>query len=117
MMIHRRLLEDDSKGVNEALNETSSNGKGLTQRVRHYVVFGDSYRNVQVKNDQKVRIAIAETNSSPFSKVTIRSCPFKVPSGVKLYMRPNLDGSYLVRIQSFLLEEVSVNMIDGWFIS
>lgn len=43
-MIHRRLLKDDSRGVGEPLNETEVDGKGLTQNVRHYIVFGDKYR-------------------------------------------------------------------------
>ena len=57
-MLHRRLLKDDSRGVNEALNETDTDGEGLRQRVRHYVVFGDKWRDTQVQNDQKVAVTI-----------------------------------------------------------
>lgn len=32
-------------------------------------------------------------------------------------MRPYPDGSYLVRVQSFQPEEVTVNLIDGWIVS
>uniref|UniRef100_A0A8C4Q1D9 Alpha-mannosidase n=2 Tax=Eptatretus burgeri TaxID=7764 RepID=A0A8C4Q1D9_EPTBU len=35
LMIHRRLLFDDFRGVGEALNETGANGQGLTIRGRH----------------------------------------------------------------------------------
>ena len=45
---------DDERGVEEPLNETDSKGKGLTQIVRHYVVFGDRYREVQKWNDQRI---------------------------------------------------------------
>lgn len=31
---------DDARGVGEPLNETESDGKGLIQHVRHFVVFG-----------------------------------------------------------------------------
>ena len=36
LMIHRRLLHDDQKGVNEALNETAF-GKGLVVRGKHFL--------------------------------------------------------------------------------
>ena len=39
IMIHRRLLVDDLRGVNEALDERE-NGMGLTQLVRHRIVWG-----------------------------------------------------------------------------
>lgn len=57
-MLHRRLLMDDSRGVDEPLNELDTDGEGLRQRVRHYVVFGERWRDVQVQNDQKVAITI-----------------------------------------------------------
>jgi hypothetical protein len=37
--VHRRILYDDSWGVDEALNETAF-GKGLVARGRHYVMAG-----------------------------------------------------------------------------
>jgi hypothetical protein len=46
-MIHRRLIEDDSRGVGEPLNESEViNGRtvGLTQSVKHWIVFGPKYR-------------------------------------------------------------------------
>ncbi|XP_059158649.1 lysosomal alpha-mannosidase-like [Physella acuta] len=38
LMLHRRLLHDDSRGVNEALNETGSDGRGLVVQGSLYVV-------------------------------------------------------------------------------
>ena len=46
-MIHRRILLDDYKGVEECLNETENNGIGLTQKMKHYLIFSDGIeRNV-----------------------------------------------------------------------
>lgn len=39
LMVHRRLLHDDSFGVGEPLNETAF-GKGLVVRGKHYLVLG-----------------------------------------------------------------------------
>lgn len=41
VMVHRRLLHDDSFGVDEQLNETAF-GDGLTVRGTHYLVLSDS---------------------------------------------------------------------------
>ncbi|XP_063708825.1 lysosomal alpha-mannosidase-like [Culicoides brevitarsis] len=40
LMVHRRLLKDDAFGVEEALNETESNSKGIVARGKHWVVIG-----------------------------------------------------------------------------
>ena len=39
VMVHRRLMVDDQRGVGEALNETGQFGEGLIIRGRHWVVF------------------------------------------------------------------------------
>ena len=100
LMINRRLIKDDYRGVEEPLNETDADGKGLRQKFRHYVVFGDNYRQVQKNNDQKIMISFSSTTTNTFAKSTIRKSPFNVPSSVKLYLRPFDDGSYLVRLHN-----------------
>lgn len=40
LMLHRRTIFDDERGVFEALNETDADGKGMRQYIRHYIVFG-----------------------------------------------------------------------------
>ncbi|CAD8098565.1 unnamed protein product [Paramecium sonneborni] len=39
LMIHRRLLKDDARGVGEPLNEKQSNGRGLNQIFQHTLTF------------------------------------------------------------------------------
>jgi hypothetical protein len=104
LMVHRRLLADDWRGVDENLNETEViNGKevGLTQSIRHYVVFGNNFRKVQKQNDQKILITIAPSTSGSFSSGQLRPAALKVPDSVKLYLRPMFNtNSYLFRLHN-----------------
>ncbi len=40
-MIHRRTVFDDARGVDEALNERQPDGKGLKQKVKHHIHYGE----------------------------------------------------------------------------
>jgi lysosomal alpha-mannosidase len=100
IMIHRRLLDDDHRGVVEPLNEIEADGQGLRQTVRHALVFGNEYRAVQMMDDQRIQPTFAKSQSNSFSSVSIRKAPITVPSAVKLYLRPFEDGSYLLRLHN-----------------
>lgn len=116
-MVHRRTIADDARGVGEPLNEGGLDGKGLVQIVRHFVVFGDNYRKVQMSNDQKVSISFVESTSATFIKNSPTPNPFPVPANIKLFFRPFEDGSYLLRLQSFSASSVSVSVPTGWAVT
>jgi len=82
------------------LNETDADKNGLRQTFRHYLVFGNNYRNVQKQNDQRILPSFAVVSSNQFSSVNVRKAPISVPSSVKLYLRPFEDGSYLLRFHN-----------------
>lgn len=121
-MIHRRLLEDDGRGVEEPLNETDSDKNGLRQTVRHYLVFGNEYRTVQKWNDQRILPTFAPSTAAAFLAKSIRAAPITVPESVKLYLRPFEDGTYLVRfhnmnpsqsVVSYLYRQLFLYLMDG----
>ena len=68
--------------------------------MRHYLVFGNKYREVQRMNDQKPMIVYAKSSSKSFAKSLIRAPIIKVPSTVKLFLRIFTDNSYLLRLHN-----------------
>jgi hypothetical protein len=99
-MIHRRLLNDDDRGVEEPLNETDADKNGLRQLVRHWVVFGNGYRTVQKWNDQRILPTFVISYTATFASKAISSAPISVPETVKLYLRSFEDGTYLLRLHN-----------------
>lgn len=101
-MIHRRLTHDDDRGVEDPLNEPECGqpNKGLTQSVKHYIVFGNKFRDVQRMKDQKPMVIYAKSSSKTFTKDFTRTPILKVPSNVKLFLRMFTDDSYLLRLHN-----------------
>lgn len=115
IMIHRRLLADDYRGVEEILNETEVNGEGLKLAVRHYVVFSDQYRQVQKWNDQRILPTFGVSHKDRFEEVSIANPPLKVPLMVKLSLRPYTDGTYLIRFHNMNpLNSTEVSLGSEW---
>lgn len=69
----------------------------------------------QKANDQSVVVTWSESNSDDFSKHESLSPVFPVPNDVKIYLRPNTDGTYLFRVHNFnTLDSVTLNINDKW---
>ena len=69
VMINRRLYKDDYKGVNEALNETDSSGKGISFWVKHVVEIID----------------LKTATNSPESEVLNRQTEMKLNQPIQLF--------------------------------
>lgn len=67
-----------------------------------------------MENDQKIAINIIDTTTAAFSKRSPSPVAISVPQSVKLYLRPFLDGTYLLRLQNFDKSQASVTLPDGW---
>ncbi|BFZ17312.1 hypothetical protein BsWGS_20353 [Bradybaena similaris] len=71
LMLHRRLTQDDSRGVGEALNELGSDGKGLIIRGTHYLVLDTPsaaarvYRPLAQEVFLTPQISLSKSNSAP----------------------------------------------------
>jgi hypothetical protein len=110
-MIHRRLLLDDDKGLVEVLDEKDTDGKGLKQRYRHYLLFTNptkgtnQHRRLQLLNDLEplVHVAVSETTSfkrTPTSKELQIPTSFVVPDMAKAFVEANGNGNFLVRFHN-----------------
>jgi hypothetical protein len=101
LMLHRRTVHDDERGVFEPLNETEADGKGLRQIIRHYIVFGEDYRKVQKRNDQPILIMWSNTSASNFTNRQTTPTALHVPDDVKLFLRPLGSDDYILRLHNF----------------
>lgn len=82
LMIHRRLCADDSRGVGENLNEKEpwDTNKGLTQKMRHFIVFSNkdcesskhTPRLIQLHIDFNLLPYFAVTQSNTFVKEQLK---------------------------------------------
>ena len=110
-MIHRRLLNDDWKGVNEPLNESEKNGTiGLTQRMKHWLVFADLSENrdrmLQYQLDTAAIVVLAN-NSLPeflrdprYEETTVNADTYPVIEGFKVYLKDMDNDEYLLRLMN-----------------
>ncbi|GAB6018760.1 hypothetical protein CHUAL_000429 [Chamberlinius hualienensis] len=113
IMLHRRLLYDEDKGVGEALNEPGVDGKGLRVRGKHWVIVSSTEKAAPLH-----RVAGLTASNPPlvFVSPLITTIPdwvasFKtsysgltspLPDNVNLLtVEPWKDGTILLRLEHF----------------
>lgn len=65
LLIHRRTLTDDGFGLDEPLNETDSNGRGIVVRGKHFLILGRPNNKNQMFLEKKIQ-KIATMSPLPF---------------------------------------------------
>ena len=111
IMIHRRLLEDDGRGVGEPLNETEDNKKiGLRQVFKHYLVFGNvtdsRARRLQYQLDTAPIVALANQTLPQFlrspclKEMSLNLNLFQLEHNLKIYLRDVENDTFLLRLMN-----------------
>jgi len=128
VMLNRRMLNDDSRGVGEALNETDWDGQGLRQWVTHTLLFNKTgfsqtktYRQVQLDNDVSNIVMLAATNQTP-ELLSIPQKDYKFDNfndfgqDIKLLSRPLSLTKFLLRFHNtneFLSNNISTKVFSN----
>jgi len=107
LLIHRRLLLDDARGVEENLNELDWDGQGMRQKMTHTLLFtkpgyiDTHYRRVQYTNDQPNLVVLASASAKAVEKTLERSPLQDITLDfVKLFSKPISSTKYLFRFHN-----------------
>ncbi|XP_078495203.1 lysosomal alpha-mannosidase [Ciona intestinalis] len=103
LMVHRRLLGEDSKGVGEALNETGQFGDGLITRGKHWLLL-----DTVMSSAKQHRLLAEEIYMSPLVAFQHHAPSITHESHITSPLPPNIhlltlstttDGGYIVRVE------------------
>ena len=107
-MVHRRLLDDDGRGVGEALDERGADGRGLIVTGRHYVSIlpADLAADVAREGQNLIYSAphISFTNVSSIASYTaaqytnLSFLATDLPTNVELITAQSLNDQLLIRL-------------------
>lgn len=112
LMIHRRILVDDWKGMGEPLNETDPDDQGMRAWMRHWLGFSaknipNEQRTIQYRNDFDLLVLYnfsQETGSDFMELGAKRQWKQELPKNLKYYFTLWTQNELLVRVH---------NMNDG----
>mgnify|MGYP000849733300 FL=1 len=104
VMLHRRILHDDNRGVDEPLNETFPNGEGITVLTKHWLFFSkgpEKQRQLQYDLDTEAMLYLATLSGNSALRPQKPAARRKIGTNeVKLYVRPYDDHQLLVRLHN-----------------
>jgi len=111
LMIQRRILHDDNRGVDQALNETDSKGVGVQVQMTHYLFFSNQGGSVSTRRQIQYDLDTADlvftasitsnrTLTPKQSQQSPKATTQALPPLVKFYIKPYNDTNYLVRLHS-----------------
>ncbi|CAD8084472.1 unnamed protein product [Paramecium primaurelia] len=109
LMIHRRLLKDDARGVGEPLNEKQSNGRGLNQNFQHTLTFfnknnlPNQARQLQYLQDLKPILIFSNCKNEVFPQ-PVKSFKITYPRDLEKMFTPNGQA-----ITKFYLQTIGVD--------
>ncbi|RWS16012.1 lysosomal alpha-mannosidase-like protein, partial [Dinothrombium tinctorium] len=110
LMIHRRLLQDDGFGVDEALNEPGVDKKGLVVRGKHRVFVNDIQESVR-----QMRIMSKSLNNKPIFAFRKRSVPaLQRHRSSLLQASKNNDRSTFVGLNRKLPANIHLLTLEPW---
>ena len=109
LMVHRRLLHDDKRGVDEALNEPGIGGRGLIVRGKFLVLLEPAKSSAKlhrvIAEEEMLRPSLAFSRSSG-SQGSYRALARSLPANVHLLTLESFGKSVLLRLEhQFAVDE------------
>ena len=102
LMVHRRLLHDDKRGVDEALNEPGIGGRGLIVRGKFLVLLEPAKSSAKlhrvIAEEEMLRPSLAFSRSSG-SQGSYRALARSLPANVHLLTLESFGKSVLLRLE------------------
>ena len=118
LMVHRRLLMDDGRGVGEALNEPDPYDLmvGLRAIVRHKLLFGNSDFEQRVAEEtfwHPAQLFLSPSHLTQFpAHATSAPQWSNLPISFQANFRPYSPTSYVLRLRNMLMTPQSLNLTD-----
>jgi len=118
LMVQRRILCDDNKGLVEPLNERDSSGFGISLLMNHYLVFdknplqaSEKQRMIQYNIDTFPLVYLAQSQSNTFTlnpnNDDIFDIDYDIAPFTKFYIRPYKKDLLVVRLHNLNENEPS----------
>ena len=116
LMVHRRLLYDDARGVDEALNETSQwdPDVGLRVVVNHALILGDcphEQRDMENWINEPIQLLFGYSDTPTFKKGEFMEYHGKVPSNFQVHFRFSYGG-HILRVRNMYHEGASIDLSE-----